>query len=143
MAEIHSAGDPALATNGAGIGPPVIVVSPPARVPNLLILSPVMPGVATGLPIVDVPPLIEPIGFDDRPAEIYPPSADRRPMRRRFLPPVSNPASGAQVEALPLRAVRPRAPARAPLVPSPPEPAERLVQPAETSATQSRQVAAA
>src|SRR5712692_10533628 len=143
MAETHSAGDPALATNGAGIGSPDVVVSPPARVAGGLILSPVTPGVATGLPIIDLPPLIEPIGSDDPPAEIRPPPTDRRPMRRRFLPPVSNPASGAQVEALPLRAVRPRAPARAPLVPSPPEPAERLVQPAETSATRSRQVAAA
>src|SRR5216683_2022809 len=131
MAEIHSAGDPALATNGAGIGPPVIVVSPPARVPNSLILSPVMPGVATGLPIVDVPPLVEPMGFDDSPAEIHPPPADRRPMRRRFLPPVSNPASGAQVEALPMRAMRPRAATPAPRVPSPAEPAEQLVHPAE------------
>src|SRR5712691_8216981 len=143
MAEIHSAGDPALATNGAGIAPPDIVVSPPARVPNSLILSPVMPGVATGLPIVDVPPLIEPMGFDDPPAEVYPPPADRRPMRRRFLPPVSNPASGAQVEALPMRAMRPRGPTRAPHVPLPAEPAERLVRLAEASATRSRQVAAA
>src|SRR5260370_6284917 len=139
MAEIHSAGDPALATNGAGIGPPDIVVSPPSRVPNSLVLSPAMPGVATGLPIVDVPPLVEPMGFDDAPAEIHPPPADRRPMRRRFLPPVSNPGSGAQVEALPMRAMRPRGPARVPHVPSPPQPTDRLVAPAQAPAARHRQ----
>jgi TPR repeat protein len=66
-----------------------------------------------GLPLAEVPPLIEPItiGFDDPPAEIRPRLANRRPVRRRFLPPVSPPAG--QRDRLPLvRTARPPMPPR-------------------------------
>src|SRR5579872_160462 len=62
-------------------------VPPQTRVPAVLKLRPVQKGVSVGLPIIDVPPMVEPVGFDEPIAEIRLPDPSRRQVRRRFLPP--------------------------------------------------------
>lgn len=69
------------------------VMPPLARVPAVLKLDPAPPGVSVGLPIIDVPPTVEPLGFDEPIAEIRLPDPARRPVRRRFLPPPPPPAA--------------------------------------------------
>jgi TPR repeat protein len=73
----------------------------------------------TGQPIAEPPPLVEPIGFAE-PAEIKPVPAAHRPVRRRFLAPVS--PSGNSVERPALPEVRARTVTHEPL---------QLVSPAE------------
>jgi len=79
MAETGSTGDSTLSTSGISAGPAGVAVPTPARLPGHFVPTPVTPGVAIGLPIVEVPALVEPIGFDDPPAEIRPPEPTRRP----------------------------------------------------------------
>ncbi len=111
--------------------PPIGKRAEPVAPPRAALLSPVTPGVATGLPIIDVPMLVEPVGFTEptaeiRPlAEIRPPAVDRRPVRRRFLPPVAKPAGDASERALPMLEAKPEMPRRPPLVPPLAVPAER------------------
>ena len=93
MAETGSTGDSTLSTGGISAGPAGVAVPAPARLPGHFVPTPVTPGVAIGLPIVEVPALVEPIGFDDPPAEIRPPEPTRRPIRRRFLPPAPQPTA--------------------------------------------------
>jgi TPR repeat protein len=85
MAEISPVGAPFLPVRSGPIGAGDRGASPPL-----------------GLPIAEVPPLIEPIvvGFDDPPTEIRPLPASRRPVRRQFLPPAVQP--GSERDKLPL-----------------------------------------
>jgi hypothetical protein len=105
------------------------------------LLPPATPGVASGLPIIDVPLLVEPVGFDEPAAEIRPPAADRRPVRRRFLPPVAKPSADADEAALPLHNLRPSATRRAaaaPLLRAPPSPPGPSVEPGDRALRPSR-----
>src|SRR5207302_9732206 len=92
MAETGSTSDSILAASSVSAGPVGVAALTP-QVPGHFVPTPVTPGVAIGLPLVDVPALVEPIGFDDPPAEIRPPEPTRRPARRRFLPPAPQPAA--------------------------------------------------
>ncbi len=123
---------------------------PPAGLQAPLTLAPAMPGAAVGLPAVELPPLVEPsvVGFDDAaeigpPAEIRPPAISRRPVRRRFLPPVAPPADDR--DGLPFaREARPRTPPRQLAPPlEAAEPRGRQAGPREKLARSPRQSAAA
>jgi len=122
---------------------------PAAPPPRAALLAPVMPGIATGVPVIDVPMLVEPVGFaepvgfSEPAAEIRPPAADRRPVRRRFLPPVVKLAGDASERALPMLEAKPAMPRRPPLVPLLVEPAERPAPVVPTGPTVRRLHAAA
>lgn len=84
---------------------------------------------AVGLPIDELPPLVEPIfiGFDDPPPEIRPPATSRRPVRRRFLPPVVQ-APGEESSLPLMRDARSRVPPHQlppPALPAPDRPTDR------------------
>lgn len=94
------------------IGEPFCPVPPGSNRAGGVGMSP-----AAGLPLAEVAPLVEPIvvGFDDPPAEIRAPAASRRPVRRRFLPPVAQfageqdklPLVGEARRQMPLRQLAP------------------------------------
>ncbi len=116
MADQPAAGNPILPTRGGAAGSHDVALIPPARVPGEFIPRPAMPAAAAGQPIVDVPPLVEPIGFADTLADARPTAAGQRPVRRRFLPPVSPTPAFAAPDRSPAHDVRPRVAARPQLV---------------------------
>ncbi|MGE5268636.1 MAG: tetratricopeptide repeat protein [Thiohalocapsa sp.] len=83
---------PTRASGVAAAAAPVTLQLPPPLPPSL---PSSLPAEAAGVPVTEVPPLVEPaiVDFENDLPEIRLPATSRRPVRRRFLPPVAAPVA--------------------------------------------------